>query len=531
MRSVIRFFTLLAVSLFTCNISWTQPPRLNSFPSSPATVYLDFDGQFITGTSWNWSGSIYAQPSGLSNADIIEIFNRVAEDYRPFNLNITTDSMVYFAAPFNRRIRVIITPTYEWYGKAGGISYVGSFNWGTETPAFVFSGLLSYDVKYVAEACSHETGHTLGLQHQSIYDANCNKVSEYNDGQGDGEIGWAPIMGSGYYKNLTTWNIGPNTEGCNSIQNDLSIISGSLNEIGFRPDDHGNDASSATRIVFNGPSFSVNGLINNSDDTDVFKFQMASPTNLKLSAIPQNVGWGNAGADIDIKLTLLNAQSEIIGVYNPALLLNVGLDTNLNAGMYYIMVNGTGNMNHSSYGSLGFYNLAGNLGIALPLHKFILKASTDNGNHFLNWTYTTDEKILNIAVEASFDGKNFHQLVSLSPEAKFFSYKPFNNYSFYRLKAVTVADESCYYSSISKILVTADLTPVQLVSNTCQQKIYCVARSFHSYQLFDTGGRLLAKGILVNGMNNIDIGNAPKGILFLHITDGTDGWTERLIKQ
>lgn len=530
MKCVIRFFALVTLFLISTSVSYGQPPKLSSHPSSRATIFLDFDGQYISGTSWNWAGGINAQASGLSNTAIIEIFNRVAEDYRPFNLNITTDSSVYFAAPFDKRMRLIITSTYEWYGKAGGIAYIGSFNWGNETPAWVFSGLLYYNVKYIAEACSHETGHTLGLQHQSSYDENCNKVSEYNEGKGDGEIGWAPIMGIGYYKNLTTWNTGPNTEGCNSIQNDLNIIAGSTNELGFREDDYGNDPGTATNIIMDGFSFSVKGLINTPGDIDVFKLTINSPTNLKLTAIPQNVGWGNAGADIDIQITLLDAQSNTIGVYNPELLLNVGIDTSLNPGGYYIMVTGTGNMNHSAYGSLGIYNMVANLGIALPIHQFILKASIDNGNHVLSWAYTTDEKIKNLIVEASSDGKIFHQLVTLNAAARYFSYKPFDNYSYYRLKAVTASDERAYYSGISKI-ISSNVKAVQLISNMCYENIYCVVKGMHTYQLFDTGGRMLIKGTLINGMNKIDLTTAPKGILFLHISNDINNWTERLIKQ
>ena len=63
-----------------------QVPVLNSYPSARATVFLDFDGQYITGTSWNWNGAINAQPAALSSAAITEIFNRVAEDFRIFNM-------------------------------------------------------------------------------------------------------------------------------------------------------------------------------------------------------------------------------------------------------------------------------------------------------------------------------------------------------------------------------------------------------------------------------------------------------------
>ena len=50
----------------------------------------------------------------LTDAQILEIFNRVSEDYRPFNVNITTDSVKFLAAPLTQRIRVIVTPTSSW---------------------------------------------------------------------------------------------------------------------------------------------------------------------------------------------------------------------------------------------------------------------------------------------------------------------------------------------------------------------------------------------------------------------------------
>jgi len=72
-----------------------QVPKLNSYSAASATVFIDFDGQLVTGTAWNYRGDINAAPAGLSNAAITEIMDRVAEDYRPFDLNITTDSTLY----------------------------------------------------------------------------------------------------------------------------------------------------------------------------------------------------------------------------------------------------------------------------------------------------------------------------------------------------------------------------------------------------------------------------------------------------
>ena len=56
-------------------------------------------------------------------------------------------------------IRVVIGgSSTDWYGAgAGGVAYIGSFIWSTDTPTFVFEEKLfnGYE-KYTAEAISHE---------------------------------------------------------------------------------------------------------------------------------------------------------------------------------------------------------------------------------------------------------------------------------------------------------------------------------------------------------------------------------------
>src|SRR5438045_8421463 len=112
-------------------------------------------------------------------------------------------------------------------------------------------------------------------------------------------------MGVGYYKNITTWYNGPNAFGCSNIQNDIEIIEGSPNNIGLRNDDYGNNQQEASVLNIIANSFHANGLINTSVDKDVFMIPVNVSTNFKLSVIPQNVGNSNAGANIDIKVSLL----------------------------------------------------------------------------------------------------------------------------------------------------------------------------------------------------------------------------------
>ncbi len=227
---------LVALSLAGSFASKAQVPAMSSYPSASAVLFLDFDGHTVNGTAWNAAGPIVCAPATLDNNQITTIFNRIAEDYRPFDINVTTDSTKYLAAPIDKRMRVVLTVSSSWYGSAGGVAFVGSFTWGDNTPCFVFTALLNNNVKNIAEAAAHEAGHTFGLYHQATYDANCNKLSDYNYGQGTGEIGWAPIMGVGYYQNFTLWNNGPNSYGCTNIQSDLDILT-TTNGFGFRNDD------------------------------------------------------------------------------------------------------------------------------------------------------------------------------------------------------------------------------------------------------------------------------------------------------
>jgi hypothetical protein len=521
--------TLSITALLGNFAAQAQVPVHNSYPTAAATIYLDFDGEQVTGTAWNWGGPINAQPPNITPENITEIFNRVAEDYRIFNINITTDPNVYNAAPVFQRTRVIITPSSQWYGNAGGIAYVGSFTWGDDTPAWVFANLLGNNIKYVAEACSHEAGHTLGLQHQSVYNNSCGKIAEYNAGQGSGQIGWAPIMGVGYYRNLTTWYNGTNSQGCNVQQNDIEIVAGSDNGFGFRPDDHADNYQSATDIL-TGPSFSVSGIVNNSNDADVFRLVLGYAQNVKLTAIPQNVGTDNSGADVDIRVSLLNSNGDTIGRYNPSMLLNAGMDTNLTQGTYYVVAEGIDNMYLGNYGSVGYYYLSGELNRVLPLERFKLSGCAANSIHALNWSYITTMDIIQFEVQLSDDGAHFDKLVTLAPTQRVMSYIPLSGKKvFYRIKGIT-PDERAYYSNIIA-LQSGQGKPVQVVNTFVKSMVAVNSTGQYNYQLLQENGQLLQSGKLQTGYNTIALQTGSKGLLLMRIFDGNQHWSEKLVRQ
>ncbi|MER3497328.1 MAG: hypothetical protein C4308_01170 [Chitinophagaceae bacterium] len=531
MKSLIRSKLLLILCIAALQLK-AQVPVYSSYPSAAPVIFLDFDGHTVSGTSWNTSGPIYCGASGLNSTQITEVFNRVAEDYRPFTVNITTDSTKYLAAPVNKRMRVIITVTSNWYGSAGGTAFMGSFTWGDNTPCFVFSALLNYNVKNIAEASSHEAGHTLGLRHQSTYDANCVKTAEYNGGQGSGEIGWAPIMGVGYYKNMTLWHNGPNNISCNNIQSDLSIITAAANGISFRTDDYSNTFPTATNAPFTNNQFTINGVIEQNTDQDLFKFTIPSLARFRLDAIPYNVGTGNAGSNLDLQVSLYNSSQTLLGVYNPGTLLSSIIDTNLNAGTYYLRVEGKDNMYAPDYGSLGSYAMQGQLmQSTLPLHKLVLNGTFTQTRHLLNWIVEADEVLVEQVLEVSNDGKNFRPLIQPSTAERSYTYTPSTaNTLLYRL-SVRFDNNSHYYSNVVTIRQPKDNSRPKLVSNLINASISITSPGNFNCLLTDLNGKVVYSGKLVNGMNSIQTSNMASGMYVIRFSDGEQQWTEKLVKQ
>jgi hypothetical protein len=316
-----------------------------STPSTSAVILLDFDGHIVSGTSWNYNGPINCSPANMTSAAMQNILDRVVNDYSPFNVIITTDESIYTAANPYKRMRVIFTESWEWFGQAGGVAFINSIAWGDNTPCFVFTSLLNYNEKAIAEAASHEAGHTFGLHHQAAYNGTT-MVSQYNPGLGSGETSWAPIMGVGYYRNVTTWHNGPTPYGYNSLQDDAAIIN---TVAGAITDDHSNTANNASAL-----NSYLAGVINSSTDEDYFSVNLSSSKT--LSVIPFNVGAGNNGANVDIILKIYNTQNQLLASVNdPASLQAI---TSLNAGQYYISVSATPNSNTGTYGMRGRYTIS-----------------------------------------------------------------------------------------------------------------------------------------------------------------------------
>jgi len=530
MKTLLKTLAIVLTIASAVNAS-AQPPAMSSYPQADAVIFLDFDGHTVEGTAWNYNGPIVCAPPALTQSKMKEIFNRVAEDYRPFNINITTDSAKFLAAPVDQRIRVILTVSSSWYGSAGGVAFVNSFSSGDDTPCFIFTTLLSNNVKYISEATSHEAGHTLGLYHQSAYDSDCNKLTDYYQGTGSGEIGWAPIMGVGYYRNFTLWNNGPNPYGCTSMQSDLDVITSATNGFGYRDDDHGNSFTSASLASLSNNQFNITGVIEKNTDSDWFRFTLPANGRFQLEATPYNVGTGNAGSNLDLQVTLYNASEQVLNVYNPGTLLSSVVDTILTAGSYYARIEGKGNAFAPSYASLGSYSLlaTSSPGAVLAVHQLELRGLLNGLQHELSWTLEADEVVIEQSLQVARDGRNFETLVNVPVEEQSYSYRPeIAGTAQYRLKVIFENGRQ-YYTNVVSIRQDPAIRPSLIGTITYTNAVMVTSPGVFAYSIHDLSGRTIANGHLRNGVNQIKFQNISPGIYLIRYQGKNAYWSEKFL--
>lgn len=344
---------------------------LHSRPGSKRTIYLDFDGHVISKTAWNASYNggadiiappfdIDGSPSTFNDTErtrIQQIWRRVAEDYAPFDVDVTTEltsESILTRSTSSDDVygtRVLVSPISGYFGNYGGIAYVGAYNMTGDyyKPALVFPEKLQWSEKYIGEACSHECGHNLGLSH----DGTTTGVTYYA-GHGSGETGWAPIMGNSYYKNVTQWSRGEYAN-ANNTQDDYAIIASK--GLGPVPDEFGDTPASAGYLP-SGTTLSTAGILGLSGDVDVIAFAAGSgPTSLSVQPM-------SLGPDLDVGLELLDADGALIASSNPTTGLGASLSLNLSAGTYFARIRGVGvgdpsTSGYSDYASKGYYTLSG----------------------------------------------------------------------------------------------------------------------------------------------------------------------------
>jgi len=344
---------------------------LHSRPGASRTIYLNFKGATLSGTAWNRTVStINALPYDLDGIPysfsttelqrIQGIWQRVAEDFAPFDVNVTTEEPpadVLLRSSGSDQVfgtTVLVTNNNGVYScSCGGVAYVGVFDdtGSYYKPALVFYNKLSSgSEKMVAEAISHEVGHNLGLQHDG------SASTSYYSGHGTGVTGWAPIMGVGYSRALVQWSKGEYS-GANNVQDDLQVMQSTGAPL--RADDHGDTIGAATVLAGTASggisSYAMQGVIERGSDVDQFAFAAGAGT-VTVTLAP-----ALRSPNLDALIELRNAAGTVLASANPTDLLNASFSAVVpQAGTYYVSVRGTGKGDplaggYSAYGSLGNY--------------------------------------------------------------------------------------------------------------------------------------------------------------------------------
>jgi hypothetical protein len=355
-------------------------PKLNTKPSARGLIYLNFEGETVTDPSWNNGDTIVAAPSPLNADGILEVIARVAEDYAPFDVAVSTIRADYENSAPGRRMKVIVTPTDTALHGVGGVSFIGSWsdagkaNRSSTVPVWVF---VSSPAKTVAEIISHEVGHTLGLDHDGVMNSEGITLNEYYKGHGgglDNPTSWAPIMGTSYYRSVTQWSRGEYA-GANNDEDDLAIISSAINIFGYAsaaPPSDGYSNSGTALLPVTSSAFSLNGVLRRELQPDEYEFYTTGGT-LSAAVKPITANYANA----DLQLELSDAAYTILALSNPATALEASLAKTLAPGTYKLRVRSAATgpapaqgytTGYSAYGSLGSYQLSGFLenGVSLP---------------------------------------------------------------------------------------------------------------------------------------------------------------------
>jgi hypothetical protein len=373
-------------------------PAYSSLPGAPATIYLDFNGHFDSqwGSYSNVDTPAYdidGDPSGFNATELNNIYliwQHVAEDYAPFNVNVTTVSPPSFANGV--AMRAAIGGNGSWTGGTyGGIGYINAFTNSIVNTAYIFPKNLGNGTpRYVADAVSHEIGHSFGLQHQSQYSGG-NLVATYYSGPGDGT---APIMGNSYNATRSMWWYGTSTSPT-TYQNDMAVIAGPTNGFGYRTDDHGNTTTTASTLTVTGTGdVSGSGLIGLMTDLDYFSFVTGSGTiTLNVSVdIPFNI--------LDSRLELRDASGNIVASADPSTEFGATITYNAGAGTYYLVVASHGisaGATATNYGfNVGSYSLSGTIivgGATPPVAPSNLAATAISSSQInLSWTDNSSDE-------------------------------------------------------------------------------------------------------------------------------------------
>eukprot|EP00913_Durusdinium_trenchii_P035237 g32967.t1 len=342
-----------------------QVPQFESNPGATNTIYLDFNGhddQFYGLPIQIEAFDIDGQPETFNRSELAMIqdaWETVAEDYAPFDVNVTTiapgkaatTQRIVFGGRWQDNV---MANNPHQAGPANGIAHHAAFlNPLASNNAFVFTRTMFEDNRIVSgislgNVGSHEAGHAFGLEHKIDYAAGVAESNEYSSGGSD----WSPLMGSPNgravwtqaemdHPSIETFVIKGN--------DDIGVLTDLL---GRRNDDHANIVSKATALgkLRSDEALLVDtGIVETRHDVDAFVFDVGIDGTLTIDLLTNEVA---ANLDSVIEFGSVDTGA-VIAIVAPGDDINATLTENVTKGAYYVKVKSENFL----HGDVGQYTL------------------------------------------------------------------------------------------------------------------------------------------------------------------------------
>lgn len=359
-------------------------PLHHSKPGAPWTIFLDFESRTVP-VSFAMRSMIFQGrvpqvivTTGLTiDADtttfnpeeqdvISRTWGRVAEDWTPFDVDVTTERPASFQTdPFGgqRVIWNLISQSATILGFSPGTLYgiaaaenlcaiSGGFR---GMPALTFWGSIgATSHSALADTISHESGHIVGLVHDGFFSQG--QFFPYYEGHGTGATSWGPIMGGPIGRNVTQWSAGGYPGASNhgvcgfGMQDDVEHIRRTFRS---RADEAGDAV--ATALPLAAPT---RGVIGTTTDVDVYALPRA--TDARIEITPFRAGDQTDGGNLDVVAEIVDAAGLVVARADDLDDTAAVLTATLPPGPLYLRVMPSFNpVNYPIYGSLGQYTVTG----------------------------------------------------------------------------------------------------------------------------------------------------------------------------